>query len=201
MRIRRTAATLSAAGLLAAAAPVAAADSLPAPTRPALSIKVDDGATKTRAKQEHTYVVRLKNLGSTDLDRMAVTETLPSGMTLVSAGEGGTRNDGSSEVMWTVDLPAGQEVTRTLKARVDKLPSGQAMASTACARLAGSSVPIVCSTDLDQLPTKAELAAAAEMPRTTLYGGIAAAVLAVGGGTWWVLRRRRARVSAPEQPA
>lgn len=180
-----------AVGLLsaAAAAAPAAAEGMPTPTRPALSIKVDDGTVKTKPKQVHTYTIRLRNLGSTDLNSMSLTESLPGGTTLVGTADGGTtRADGA--ITWTVDLPVGQEVVRTVKARVDKLPSGNGIASTACIHLSGSAVPLVCSTDLDQIPSDAELASATGL-RTTLFGGGAAAVAALGIGTWYVMRRRR----------
>ncbi|WTW94322.1 DUF11 domain-containing protein [Streptomycetaceae bacterium NBC_01309] len=181
-------------GLLTAAGPWAVADSLPTPSRPALSIKVDDGSVKTRPGQVHTYTIRLRNLGSTDLNGMAVTESLPGGTTLVGSADGGsTGPDG--QITWTVDLPVGQEVVRIVKARVDKLPSGNGIASTACARLAGSTVPIVCSTDFDQIP-RAELAAATGVGTITLLGGGAVGAAALGVGTWYFLRRRR-RAAAP----
>lgn len=198
MDIRRRARTsfvsVAAAGLLLAAAPTAAADGLPAPTRPALSIKVDDDTTKTKAKQVHTYTVKLRNLGSTNLRQMVLTETLPVGMSLISATDGGALNGADGQIVWTVDVLVGQEVTRTIKARVDKLPAGHGIASTACARLAGSNVPVVCSTDLDQLPTEAELAAAAGTT-ATLYG-ITASLLVAGGGAWYVRRRRKNATAA-----
>lgn len=196
MAHRRIAAAVvlaGAGGLLTAAGPWAAADSLPTPSRPALSIKVDDGSVKTRPGQVHTYTIRLRNLGSTDLNGMAVTESLPGGTTLVGSADGGsTGPDG--QITWTVDLPVGQEVVRVVKARVDKLPSGNGIASTACARLAGSTVPIVCSTDFDQIP-RAELAAATGVGTITLLGGAVGAT-ALGVGTWYFLRRRR-RTAAP----
>lgn len=167
-----------------------AVGSLPPPTRPALSIKVDDGVVKTKNRQVHTYQVLLRNLGPVDLAGMTLVETLPPGMSALSATGGGAVR--GADVSWTVDLPAGQSLTRTVRARVDKLPSGHGLAATACALLADSTVPVVCSTDMDRLPSKAELADAAGMPRTTLYGGIAAALVLAGGTVWFVLRRRRA---------
>lgn len=188
------AALVLAAAVLVGACGLAAADELPAPTRPALSIKVDDGTMRTRTKQVHTYTVRLRNLGSADLNGMGLTETLPSGVALVSATDGGAADGG--RVAWTVDLPAGQELIRTVQARVDKLPPGPGVASTACAHLAGTTVPVVCSTDLNQIPSDAELADAAGLPKATLYGVIAAGLAAVGGAVWWFLRRRRKSLAA-----
>ncbi|MEU8132650.1 hypothetical protein [Streptodolium elevatio] len=178
-----------AGGLLTATGPSAGAETLPTPSRPALSIKVDDGSVKTRPGQVHTYTIRLRNLGSTDLNGMAVTEALPGGTTLVGSADGGTTG-ADGQITWTVDLPVGQEVVRTVKARVDTLPPGNGIASTACARLAGSTVPIVCSTDLDQIP-RAELASSSGVGTFTLFGGAALGAAALGGGTWYFLRRRR----------
>ncbi|WP_436773768.1 hypothetical protein [Yinghuangia sp. YIM S09857] len=187
-----------AGGLSSAATAPVGAEGLPTPSRPALSIKVDDGSVKTRPGQVHTYTIRLRNLGSADLNGMSVTETLPAGTTLVGSADGGsTGADG--QITWTFDLPVGQEVVRTVKARVDKLPSGNGIASTACAKLAGSTVPIVCSTDLDRIP-RAELASATGVGAFTLFGGAAVAVAALGGGTWYYLRRRR-RAAAPAAAA
>ncbi|MDI2126296.1 hypothetical protein [Yinghuangia seranimata] len=178
------------------AAPTAAMPVPVPPSRPALSIKVDDGTMKTAEHREHTYTVRLRNLGSTDIDQLTMVETLPVGLTLVSATEGGAPGGHEGQIAWTVDLPAGGEVVRAVKARVDKLPQGRGIASTACAQLAGSAVPVVCSTDVDQLPSDAELAAAAGLPKSTVYGGIAATLAATGIGTWYVMRRRRRLAAA-----
>ncbi|HSA49670.1 MAG TPA: hypothetical protein VLH10_06100 [Yinghuangia sp.] len=197
VRLPRRVCLGAAAAALLATAPFAAsvsASSLPPPTRPALSIKVDNGTMSSKAKQVHTYTVLLRNLGSTDLRDISLTESLPSGVALLDAGGGSAVVGPDTQVTWTVDLPAGQQLVRTVEARVDRLPTGNGVASTACARIGDSTVPVVCSTDVDQLPAK--VADTAGLTTTTVLGGVVAALTAAGAGAWYFVRRRRAAAVA-----
>lgn len=168
----------------------AAGSSLPPPTRPALAIKVDNGSMTSKPGQEHTYTVLLRNLGSTDLRDVTLTETLPGGVAVLDGGGGAVLAGADTQITWTVDLPTGQQLVRTVETRVDKLSDEHGVATTACARLGDSSVPVVCSTDVDRLP--AEAADTAGLSTTTLLGGIVAALTVIGGAAWYVVRRRRA---------
>lgn len=183
--------TAAAAAVLAAWSAVpASGSSLPPPTRPALAIKVDNGSMTTKPGQEHTYTVLLRNLGSTDLRDVTLTETLPAGVVLLDPGGGAVAAGADTQVTWTVDLPTGQQLVRSVEARVDRLPDDNGVASTACARLGDSSVPVVCSTDVDRLP--AEVADTAGLSTTTWLGGSLAALAATGAAAWYFVRRRRA---------
>ncbi|UGQ10143.1 DUF11 domain-containing protein [Yinghuangia sp. ASG 101] len=193
---RRACLGTAAAVALVAVWPAAPASgsSLPPPTRPALAIKVDNGSMTSKPGQVHTYTVLLRNLGSTDLRDVTLTETLPSGVSLLDAGGGAVSAGADTQVTWTVALPTGQQLVHTVKARVDRLPDEHGVATTACARLGDSTVPVVCSTDVDRLP--AEVADTAGPSTTTLLGGSVAALAAFGGAAWYVVRRRRAAAAA-----
>lgn len=162
----------------------------------AVSVRVDDGTTETGAKREHTYTIRLRNIGAVPLSALTLTEALPSGMSAIRTDGAAAGADG--RLAWTVDLPTGGEVVRTVKARVDRIPDGRGLASTACVVLPGESAPLVCSTDIDELPGDADLAASASLFGTmTLVGGITALTAAIGGAVWFVVRRRRTARVAP----
>lgn len=183
-------AVLGTAAALACLPAAAAADPLPDVPQPAVSIRVDDGTMNTAERRVHTYTIRARNIGAVVLETVSLTATLPNGTFLLASD--GSPDTLGGRLTWTVDLPVGGEVVRTVKARVDVLPDdGGGLAATACVRLAGMSDQLVCSTDLDELPDDADSASSAGFFSTaTLLGTIAAVVAAIVGAGWYTSRRR-----------
>jgi hypothetical protein len=183
-------AVLGTAAALACLPAAAAADPLPPVPQPAVSVRVDDGTMNTAERRVHTYTIRARNIGAVALETVSLTTRLPNGTFLLASD--GSPDTLGGQLTWTVDLPVGGEVVRTVKARVDVLPDdGGGLAATACVRLAGMSDQLVCSTDLDELPDDADSASSAGFFSTaTLLGTIAAVVAAIAGAGWYTSRRR-----------
>jgi uncharacterized repeat protein (TIGR01451 family) len=162
-------------------------------TGPALSIHIDDGRTAVATGDRITYTVTVRNIGSTHA-RLDVGQTLPAGLSLVSADRGGTFARG--QVSWRLELPAGRDSSFRAEVRVHEVPpTSQRLAAVACATLSGTRRPIVCASDSDRLP----VAAASPRSGPTSDGGRWQWVAPAGGAVacaaivavFWRLVRRR----------
>lgn len=159
-------------GLAAGAQPPATVPS--APAGPQLSIAIDNGRSTTESGATLTYTITVRNLGSTDVDDLQVTQNVPDGMTVKSVDSGGTAK--GSDVTWDVSLKAAADATfRSTMTVGDTPPEILRLATVACAGMAGSERPIVCATHSDQLP-----AGAAQEASTN-----AAGTESSSGARWW----------------
>jgi uncharacterized repeat protein (TIGR01451 family) len=177
-----------------------AAGSKPAP-KPQLSIAIDDGATTAKVGDTMHYTIVVKDLGAEAVSGLRVTQSLPPGLTFVSADAGGVPDH--AQVQWRVNLKSSRAVTLRTIMRVKATPGTLLrLASVACARTAGST-PIVCATHSDQLPA----GAAAEAARNAsgrdatdhhlgYWLGGAGVFAVAGSGLVLAIRRRKARTHA-----
>jgi uncharacterized repeat protein (TIGR01451 family) len=170
--------------------------------QPLLSIAIDNGRTSAAAGDELTYKITIRNLGTTEAERLEISQSLPAGLTFVSADNGGTA--GAGRVTWPVDLKTGQEATFTTVARLGQTPAElHRLARVACATADGAEKPLVCATHSDLLPAGAAARTGEKATPWLRYGLAAAAlvvlVLAVTVLVRWSRRRRRQdRASRPD---
>ncbi len=170
---------------------------------PALSIDVDDGRQTAKPGDLLNYTVKIHNIGSTNAHGLDIVQTLPTGMKLISATRHGAAHAG--QVMWKVNLPAGQADTFGSVGKVGQTPSQLLrLATIACASTGGSVRPIVCAAHSDELPAGAMAAAhargtagqaAADHGLGYLLPVGAALLLAVAAIVGWLLIRGRARAT------
>jgi uncharacterized repeat protein (TIGR01451 family) len=181
---------------------------------PELTISVTDGQVAVRPGQVLTYRVTLRNTGAVAAARLAVTQTLATGLEAISVTSHGALATG--QVSWATAVPAGGTRTFRVTARVTRPPAQtMRLAVVACATLPGSRQPLVCAAHLDQLPVRA----APARPGPARGSGMdmapyaVAAVALLGGGLAASRRcrpRRRRELShrvtarraapAPEEP-
>ncbi|MCX5065921.1 DUF11 domain-containing protein [Micromonospora lupini] len=180
-----------------AAAPTPKPSASASPAGPLLSITVDDGRTEAAAGDELTYRLTVRNLGTGKVSGIKVSQSLPTGLTLVSADRGGKARDGA--VTWATDLKVGQESTFTTVARVGDTPKDLLrLATVACATAKGGTKPLVCATHSDLLPAGVVAPAVEDAGISWLWSaGAAAALLIIGLGVFVLLRRNRRRRAAP----
>ncbi len=171
---------------------------------PKLSIGIDDGRTAAKEGDRLTYAVTVHNIGTTDARRLRLTQSMPPGLKFVSADGHGTAKGG--QVVWTVDLPAGRDVTFHTTAQVGATPDELLrLASIACASARGEDRPIVCATHSDQLPAGAAAAeatrqAASPAPARPWYLPAGAVLLLLAVSGVWAFRRGRFPFR-PRQPS
>ena len=166
---------------------------------PQLSIAVDNGRTSAAAGDTLDYAITIRNLGTTDVVGLTVTQSMPASLSLEAADSAGT--DQAGGVGWTIDLAtAGEAVLHSTMAVTDTPPELLRLATVACASMSASGPPIVCASHSDQLPAgasaEAAAAAAAAAPSSGLLqwyvaGGIAVVLVAVSVVVV-VVRRRTA---------
>jgi uncharacterized repeat protein (TIGR01451 family) len=200
--LRRAAGVLVGVALavLLTAAPAWAAGSgtEPVATEPApqLSIAVDNGRTSAAAGDTLDYAITIRNLGTTDVVGLTVTQSMPAGLSFDAADSAGREQAGG--VGWTIDLAtAGEVVLHSTMAVTDTPPELLRLATVACASMSASGPPIVCASHSDQLPAGASAeeaaTAAAAAPSFGLLqwyvaGGIAVVLIAMSVVV--VVRRR-----------
>lgn len=184
----------------------AAADDNP----PAMSIALTNGVETVGAGTEVAYTVTVHNRGARHLTGLRVEQVLPAGAAAPAAGQRAKVVGGKA--VWTADVRGHGRTVLTSSARVSTKGAGALRsASTACVYLPKSQVPVVCSSDMDLLPTgpgsgsaplagpqaagASEAMAGTEGTVLGMNGSAALGALAalVGGG---VLLRRRLRRSA-----
>ncbi|WP_180326556.1 isopeptide-forming domain-containing fimbrial protein [Raoultibacter phocaeensis] len=84
--------------------------------KPLISISKTADKDAAENGDEVAYTVTVANTGTADANGVKVSDTLPQGLQFVEASDGGAFENGTAA--WTVDVPAGATVTRTLKATV-----------------------------------------------------------------------------------
>jgi uncharacterized repeat protein (TIGR01451 family) len=174
---------------------------------PQLSIAIDDGHTSTAAGDSLTYAIVVKNLSSSAADGLHVTQTMPAGLTYVSADAGGALQ--GDKVSWNLTIGGSGEATLHTTASLGSTPSEVLrLAPVACASASVDGPPIVCASHSDQLPAgaaadsakqAAPAAAESASSRPGWVFGITAllvivAIAALGAA---VVRRRRSEPSSP----
>ncbi|MEV0675654.1 hypothetical protein AB0I60_03930 [Actinosynnema sp. NPDC050436] len=155
-----------------------------------LSISIDNAHDQVRGGDELAYRITVRNTGSSDVDGLRVTQSVPPGARAVGADQDGRTSPTS--VQWTASVPAGEDRTFTGKVVFDAAPEGTArLASSVCAYRTGETRPVVCSTDSDELPAAAPALAQSSVPWWPLV--VAVVVLAAAGAFALVRRHRRSR--------
>jgi uncharacterized repeat protein (TIGR01451 family) len=176
-----------------------AASAAKASQAPGLTISVSDGHVAARAGDELTYLVSVRNTGAVAVPRLKVTQTLSSGLEILSASDHGVATSG--HVSWSASLPVGGKRTFSVATRVTRTPTTLLrLAAIACVALPGSSRPIVCAAHLDRLPAaavKPTARAGHSVGNVLTYTAAGLAVLALGLVA--VVARRRGRLR--RQPA
>lgn len=200
--------------LLTAPAAAAPPSSTPTPApAPALSIAVDNGKTSTIKGDRASYTITVHNVGTAAVQAVRITQTLPTELRFISAGEQGKTSPGI--ITWTVNLAAGAATTLHTTALVQATPGDLLrLATVACASTRGQNRPLVCATHSDILPAGAAAAAAATAAthasaitparhkhNWTLQAGIgiAAALVLAALATLLTARRRKSHHGATDQ--
>jgi uncharacterized repeat protein (TIGR01451 family) len=186
-----------AAGVAGGASASAAGRDVAPPVAPQLSITISDDRDAAVADDELSYTIVVENLGTTDALGLAVTQSVPDGMTFGAADNSGTLT--SSTVNWNLDVKAAEKATLSTTMTVGETPADLLrLASVACALAVPTDQPIVCASDSDMLPAGAAAAAAdTANPQTIdhtlgwVIGGSLAVVIVAGTTLLLVLRRRR----------
>ena len=174
---------------------------------PQLSIAVDDGHPSAAAGDTLTYAITVRNLGSTPVTGLHVTQSVPSGLTFGSADSAGQATPGT--VTWVVDLNATGTATVHSTMSVSATPKELLrLATVACASVFATAPPIVCASDSDLLPAGRQSAAtrtttrsgghATSGARGWFIGGAIVVVVALAMAVLVLRRRRRATVSGAE---
>ncbi|MFI0977047.1 hypothetical protein ACH4SP_08470 [Streptomyces sp. NPDC021093] len=187
--------------LLGAGASASADDKNP----PAMSIALTDGVDTVSSGSRLAYTVTVQNQGPTNLAGLRIEQALPSGASAAAAGQRAKVAGGKA--VWTADVRGHGKTVLTSTATLGSAQTGALRAaSTVCAYLPKSHVPVVCSSDMNLLPTgprtegveladgSGESAALLGMDPAVAIGATAGAALFVGGGVL-VLRRRRKSVA------
>lgn len=122
---------------------------------PQLSITITDGQESTSAGSQVSYSVSVQNLGSSDASTLTITQSLPDGVSFVSADSAGTL-DGST-ISWEVNLKAAETTSLSSVVAVGETPADLLrLATTVCAAASTAAAPIVCASDSDLLPAGAQ---------------------------------------------
>jgi uncharacterized repeat protein (TIGR01451 family)/LPXTG-motif cell wall-anchored protein len=165
------------------------------PSAPQLSIAVDNGRTTAVVGDRLSYTITVRNLGSTQVRGLRVSQTMPAGLRFESAGSHGVAKAGT--VTWTLNLKANGSTTLHTDGTVTKTPAQLLrLATVACARLSDKGLPLVCASHSDQLPAgaAAELALAGNEETSWPSAGLVTALAGVGvlaAAAALVFRRRR----------
>jgi uncharacterized repeat protein (TIGR01451 family) len=167
-----------------------------------MSIDLTNGVDTVTSGTKLTYTVTVENRGTADLADLRIEQQLPRGASAAAAGQRAKVADGKA--VWTTDVRARDKTVLTSSATVGTERSGaMRAASTVCAYLPGSEVPVVCSSDMDLLPSGPQMEDAATVlspdGRNTLLGtdrNVAISAFAgtalLAAGAVVALRRRRA---------
>jgi uncharacterized repeat protein (TIGR01451 family) len=165
----------------------------------ALAISISDGRASARPGDILTYRIHVINSGPVKIAHLTITETIPDGLRLVSASDGGSAKAGT--VVWHAMVPPGTNKAFTTVARVTRTPDQiLRLASVACAAMGNGSSEraLICSADLDRLPAHAGPAGTATPHSVKSGGGPFGAVatwLASLGGAGAILVAVKARAA------
>jgi uncharacterized repeat protein (TIGR01451 family) len=132
---------------------------------PQLSIAIDNGKTSVRAGDTVTYAIVVTNVGTTPVEGLWVSQSLPTGLRPLSSDSRGVTGHGV--VSWRVDLAVSAEATMHTTMRVTRTPTDLLrLAPVACASATRTGRPIVCASHSDQLPAGAAAQSAADTAST-----------------------------------
>jgi uncharacterized repeat protein (TIGR01451 family) len=162
-RIPVTATIVLMATVLAATwlATPASADTAQPTTGPQLSIALTDNTDAVTVGAALTYTIVVTNLGADDVSGLVVNQSVPAGVTFVSADAGGAL--AGLSVGWLVDIAAGAQTTLTTAMTVETMSTTDArLASVSCALTAPTAAPTVCASDSDALPLASPEASSAQ---------------------------------------
>jgi uncharacterized repeat protein (TIGR01451 family) len=165
-----------------------------------LSIGVTDSRQRVQSGDLVTYAVEVHNIGKRNAPRLNIVQTLPAGLTFISASRHPARR--ADQLTWRLSLPAGHTSKFRVQGKVGKTPAQLLrLATIACATTGASTRPIVCAAHSDELPAGAVAAAQASQdassgtataPQDRYLGpAIAAVVLVIGTTGYFLIRRRR----------
>lgn len=175
---------------------VSAASSRTVAGDPQLSISVDDGRDVAAVGDALQYTITVTNTGSEPVAGLVVTQSMPTGLVLISADSNALPGTGS--LSWTTDLSGGQKATFASSMTVGSTDdSVLRLASVACAALTADGPPIVCAADSDLLPSGAAAAAqpVSSVPPDQIdsrwYVGAGSGVVIVAGLLVLLLLQRR----------
>lgn len=193
LRAAATLALMAAFLVVSAAATAQAEKQKPAPQ---LSIAIANAETSVSVGDHLRYTITVKNLGNTAVRGLWVTQTMPTGLHLISADSRGVA--GKDQVLWKVDLKASGSLQVHTDMRVSATPEQVLrLASVACGTTAAGKAPIVCATNSARLPAGVAADAADAVaispsngPRSWIGGAIGVVVVVAGAGALLVRRRR-----------
>ncbi|MFJ6695062.1 hypothetical protein ACIQM4_03190 [Streptomyces sp. NPDC091272] len=178
---------------------------------PHVSIDLTDGVETVRPGAGLRYTVTVLNHGPARLAGLRVEQQLPPGASGPSAGQRAKVAGGKA--VWTTDVPGYGRAVLTSRATLGTEAAGALRAaSTVCAYLSTSEVPVVCSSDMNLVSSGSQgegppgmrarsVASADGIAESTLLGvGPAVAIGSSAGATLLAVtgvlalrRRRRAR--------
>jgi len=156
-----------------------------APPGPQLSISVDNGRTSAAIGDRPTYTITVRNLGTTRVTGLRVTQSVPTGLKLRSADSAGTLKSGM--VSWRLNLKATSKATLHTTMTVSPTPKELLrLATVACASVSAKAPPIVCATHSDQLPAGAAAQAAGKTRAAGATGPGSATGTTTARTRWYV---------------
>jgi len=162
---------------------------------PQLSIAVENDHQDVRTGDTLEYTVTIRNLGTSDVKALRVTQSTAPGLKVKSAAQAGRR--GTDGITWRLNVKASGAATVHSTMTVVQAPKDtKRIATVACARMSADAPPIVCATHSARLPASGHAAAASTSDSPTpvwwWYAGGAAVLLLVAAVAFVVIRRRAA---------
>lgn len=156
-RLRRASGVLGAAlavvlatALAPATATAQAATAPTAVTAAQLSVAITNGRTSVSVGDQLDYTITARNLGTTELTGLEVTQSVGRGLRFESADPVATVR--STSIRWQTNIAAGSSATFTTKMTVITPPAGTLrIASVGCVNATVGGPPVVCATDSDPL--------------------------------------------------
>jgi hypothetical protein len=137
--------------------------------------------------------VTSRNLGTSDVKALRVTQSTAPGLEVKSAAQAGRQ--GTDGITWRLSVKASGSATVHSTMTVVRAPKDtRRVATVACARVSADAPPIVCATHSARLPAPGQAAATSTSDSATpvwWYAGGAAALLLVAAAAFVVIRRAR----------
>ena len=169
---------------------------------PQLSIAVANDRQDVRTGDTLEYTVTIRNLGTSDVKALRVTQSAAPGLKVRSAEPAGKTS--AEGLTWRVTVKANGETTVRSTMTVVQAPKDtKRIATVACARTSPDAPPIVCASHSASLPAAAQAKATstqdhADAPTWWLAGG--AVALLVAAAAFAYSRRRTRRESPTPEP-
>ena len=167
-------------GLAGLAGPVPAAPTKPTPPaeEASLVVSVSDEVTTAALGDRLSYQISVRNQSRSGAYRLDLRFTPPGGSELGRLDRGGTRARG--DAAWRLRVGAGRTVTVSAQVRIAELAEGaNGLAAIAC--VMRGKTPVLCATDVNQIPGREDIHAAATARDRSLFAR-AKPWLAVGTG-------------------